>query len=155
MWLFVIDTDAYAGNFERELTAWCTGVVGACGGGREHAERCRKDFPQWVAHFHDWLSQESDEHGVARPCTTFPTPGWSNDGYGHVVQNTSLPYPAYQSVAIFFTDRPTDDALCFLIQRARTYLPLLPWATCGTITGFRLLEQVSQYQEHPIKVPVP
>ena len=155
MWLFVIDTDAYAGNFDRELTAWCTGVVGTCGVGVAYAVRCRKDFPQWVAYCKEWLSQETGGYGGERPSTIFPTPGWSSDRDGRVESNTSLPYPSYQSVAIFFAERPTDEALRFLIQRARTYLPLFPLATCGAITGFRLLERVIQYQEHPIEEPAP
>ena len=32
---FVVDTDTYAGNFEREMCAFMTGITGACGVGKE------------------------------------------------------------------------------------------------------------------------
>ncbi|KKK83825.1 hypothetical protein LCGC14_2789530, partial [marine sediment metagenome] len=32
-WIFIIDTDSYAGNFEREMCAYITGRVGECGVG--------------------------------------------------------------------------------------------------------------------------
>lgn len=36
--LFVIDTDAYAGNFEREMCAYMTGHVGDCAVGDDKAK---------------------------------------------------------------------------------------------------------------------
>jgi len=36
--IFVIDTDTYAGNFERPMCAYMTGRVGECGVGEEFAE---------------------------------------------------------------------------------------------------------------------
>ena len=37
-YLFVIDTDSYSGNFEREMCAYCTGQIGDCEVGIEHAD---------------------------------------------------------------------------------------------------------------------
>ena len=37
-WIFVIDTDKYAGNFEREMCAFMTGIIGECGIGVEEAQ---------------------------------------------------------------------------------------------------------------------
>lgn len=67
-YLFVIDTDRYAGNFERERCAYVTGQIGDCGVGKENAEIARQEVP--------------DEHGCARPVSIFPTPGWFNHGMG-------------------------------------------------------------------------
>ena len=36
-WGFIIDTDQYAGNFERELCAWTTGQIGECEVGKEYS----------------------------------------------------------------------------------------------------------------------
>lgn len=36
-YLLIVETNSYAGNFERELTAWSTGVVGECGVGNDEA----------------------------------------------------------------------------------------------------------------------
>lgn len=82
-WIFVIDTDQYAGNFERELTAYITGMSGDCGVGDEM-------FPYYVSEtgdknrekFEDLLEFRSDEHGCHRPCAIYSTPGWFNHGMG-------------------------------------------------------------------------
>lgn len=153
MWLFVIDTDAYSGNYERQLTAWCTGVVGECGIGTGYALVFRKEYPLWAAKFEQWVAWCHDEHGVERSCAIFPTPGWSNDGDGNHFHDTTHPYPAYQSIAISFTERPTEETIRFLMHRARTYEPSPSWDACGTITGFRLLEQTPQSQEYPVSEP--
>lgn len=42
-YIFIIDTDSYAGNFERELTAYITGVVGGCEVGDDFAKIYIKD----------------------------------------------------------------------------------------------------------------
>jgi hypothetical protein len=39
--LFVVDTDTYAGNFEREMCAYITGQVGECEVGEEIAKAAR------------------------------------------------------------------------------------------------------------------
>ena len=36
-WIFVVDTNQYSGNFERELTAYMKGMIGGCGVGVELA----------------------------------------------------------------------------------------------------------------------
>jgi len=43
MYKFIIDTDQYAGNFEREMCAYLTGTVGECGVGDEFAELFSKE----------------------------------------------------------------------------------------------------------------
>ena len=34
-WVFIIDTNQYAGNFERAMCAYCTGMIGQCEVGEE------------------------------------------------------------------------------------------------------------------------
>lgn len=72
MYKFIIDTDSYAGNFERDMCAFLTGRVGECGVGREFAERFSSEVgPE----FHN-VVDKADEHGVFRPCEMETTPGW-------------------------------------------------------------------------------
>ena len=78
--VFVVDTDQYAGNFERELCAFVTGHIGECGVGAEEAEEFRKDhlenpFEKAILHY-------PDEHGCSRPVSIWSTPGRFNDGMG-------------------------------------------------------------------------
>lgn len=77
---FVIDTDKYAGNFERQLCAWVTGIAGECGVGDMIAvAACEsKNAPD----LHSLISTEADDHGTQRPCKVYPTPGYYNNGLG-------------------------------------------------------------------------
>jgi len=82
-WLFVVDTDHYAGNFERELCAFVTGQYGECEVGIETAEEARKSMPPELAEeFEVGVEHVPDEHGCSRPVTIYPTPGWFNNGLG-------------------------------------------------------------------------
>jgi hypothetical protein len=70
---FVIDTDSYAGNFERELCAYITGVVGDCGVGSRKIE-----FDEI-----EGVAQVADDNGCYRPCAIYETPGYFNNGMGY------------------------------------------------------------------------
>ena len=171
LWLFVIDTDTYAGGFCRELTAFCTGQICAEDGtGLPEAETLAAASPVMHEHLADLVEYCQDEHGVARPCTLYPTPGWWNDGLGghypDALPHDVMPqqvyaqkvaqltpegqahiqeigtYPAYLSVAIFLRAQPSPDVVAFLIRRAHGYWTIVPehW----TITGFRLLQRVTR-----------
>ena len=78
-WLFIIDTEDYAGNFERDLCAYITGRVGECGVGDEEAALFTEETGQ---EGFENVVEESDDHGCHRPASIYPTPGWYNNGYG-------------------------------------------------------------------------
>ena len=80
---FVVDTDTYAGNFERELCAYMTGQVGECGVGDKNAKRFEKEVSEAVAErMEDLVGGELDDHGCWRPAKIYSTPGWFNNGHG-------------------------------------------------------------------------
>jgi len=80
-YIFVIDTDSYAGNFERELCAYMTGLVGDCEVGREAVELYEKECSTPLV---DLVNKYvPDEHGCHRPCSIFPSLNYFNDGYGN------------------------------------------------------------------------
>lgn len=81
-YLFVIDTDQYAGNFEREMCAYVTGQFGECEVGKEIADEVRKREPKLVERLEDLVKSVPDDHGCNRPVSIFPTPGWFNNGMG-------------------------------------------------------------------------
>ena len=89
IWLFVVDTEQFAGNFERQLCAYMTGRIGDCGvGDTERDEFNREMHIQADVDAYDerhpfrFVIDQPDEHGCNRPCTIFPTPGWFNNGMG-------------------------------------------------------------------------
>ncbi len=83
IYIFVVDTNTYAGNFEREMTAHCTGQVGGCGVGNTYAEAFQQEHPEEFKALERLIEQQPDDHGVFRPASIHPTPGFWNDGLGN------------------------------------------------------------------------
>lgn len=218
-WIFVIDTENYAGNFEREMCAYITGVVGECGVGQEMADLYLKETGEEESRFIDVIDQVADEQGCDRPCQIWETPGWYNNGYGleykkddteealkHFIESRKehlnsdytsyievkkslnegrkvydwtldaceemiekikkeieelkdikeLPnkYPAYLSVAIFFSEKPTSDQIKFMKKRLENFVNTKrengrEWDKDFDvkITGFRLLKKTVSIEE--------
>ncbi len=61
-YVFEIETDKYAGNFEREMCAYVTGIVGECEVGKKYVDENIEDK------FEDMVKQVPDEHACYRPC---------------------------------------------------------------------------------------
>lgn len=145
MTILVIDTNMYAGNFEREMVAFMTGQVGECGVGGKAAAAFQDQFPD--KDFEDLVVSVPDERGCCRPASIYPSPYYWNDGLGHEYPNSISPeenpeivktyneearkhklkeltaetmrkYPGYSSVACFLDEMPDEETLSFLINRA-------------------------------------
>lgn len=74
---FIVDTNSYSGNFEREMMAYATGLC--THRGQEYASGFEDEFPE--------IFKELD--GIVVPCGEYddvaniePTPGWWNNGLG-------------------------------------------------------------------------
>ena len=92
--LLVIDTDEYAGDFEREMCAYLTGQVGECGVGDEYAELFHQEVPTKVAESFENIVAFVTEHGCARPATIWANPRYGNDGFGNHYLRTNRDDPA-------------------------------------------------------------
>ena len=83
-YVLTIDTDTFAGSFEREMCAWITGQYGECTVGDDLAALAQTEMPP---EFKEWcennVAQVPDDSSCSRPCAIQPTPGWFNDGMGH------------------------------------------------------------------------
>ena len=166
---FVVDTNQYAGNFERAMTAFCTGIIGDCGVGEQQAEDMRAAYPAMHKLFGDVIAQLPDAHGCSRPCQLVATPGYWSDGLGHhwpeAMRGASLPkrvyaqaaaqllpsasqpaqhgyFPAYLSVGISLSSQPSASVVAFLCERARLYA----MQNGLVVTGFRLMQRVTTEQ---------
>jgi hypothetical protein len=102
-YVYVIDTDQYAGNFEREMCAYITGITGDCEVGSEFAELYTKDTGEEESKFLDYIEMRSD-NGCNRPCEI-----WRKDS------------KQYNAVAIFFQKLPPNDMLQTIQSRASTF----------------------------------
>ena len=128
--IFVIDTNQYAGNFEREMCAYMTGIIGDCEVGREYADMFNKDINSNP--FQDLVSQQPDEGACYRPCAI-----WK-----------SLNPLEYNSVAIFFEGVPTSEQIALLKERAKEFTLIQKTFTAPiTIHGFRLITEITTVDE--------
>jgi hypothetical protein len=144
-WIFVIDTDDYAGNFERDMCAYLTGEIGECEVGEEFAEEYFKETGEakYESRFCNIIESRSDDHGCHRPCS---------------IWLSKRKKPVYNSVAIFFGNRPTDDDIKFMKERAMKFAEAkrkmaeekdYSWDKKFklTIRGFRLIREVTTEEE--------
>ena len=99
-WGLIIRTNKYAGNFERDLCAHCTGQIGECGVGGDYVTDKNSDF------FEDQIISISDEDGCSRPCSIWNLESESD----------------YTSVIIYFENKPTQEAIDIIRERCGTFL---------------------------------
>lgn len=141
--LFVIRTDSYAGNFEREMCGYITGQYGDCeectitkSVGEREAELFEKECPDNYDEFEDLVISFPGEHGCQRPVTI-----WSNE---------------CTAVAIFLETKPTDAQLDLMRERARKFAKMTDPHdgnhTCITISGFELREYLVKHTDTEIAV---
>lgn len=84
-YIFTVDTDQYAGSFERQLVAYMTGQIGECEVGEEEANSFREEESQETFNlFQNIVDHVPDpDNGCIRPATIVATPGWFNTGMGN------------------------------------------------------------------------
>lgn len=89
----IVDTENYAGNFERQMCAFVTGQVGDCGVGESLAkEEIRQGeivyLEWWEKHIVLRDDPRFNETVIRRPVAIAATPGWFNSGLGHEHRET-------------------------------------------------------------------
>lgn len=97
----IVRTDSYGGNFERELCAHLTGIVGDCGVGDNYVELDIEEI------FENNIKQISDDHGCFRPV--------SLGGCEKTREFNS------NDVVIWFDSIPTTEQKELLKERAETF----------------------------------
>lgn len=101
---FIIDTNEYAGSFQRELTAYCTGKYGDCNVGENMADLFKDDGIE-CDFFDDHIMVAPDEHGCNRPTEIWLEP--TNQ--------------QFNSVAIFMDMPPDQTAVEIITTRAKEF----------------------------------
>lgn len=104
-YVFIIDTDSYSGNFERDMCAYITGRVGECTVGDDMADAFIADGHKPFANVID----KPDSGGCWRPCAIWPTLGYYNHGQGgfyeDIPENDELALADYKRVAIQYEQK--------------------------------------------------
>lgn len=163
LYIYVIDTDKYAGNFEREMCAFITGQVGECNVGSRSAKTAKAELSKGTL---EWMETNivhlPDDHGCCRPASIFPNPRWFNNGHEerYSKEQYEKSYPAYFSVAIFFGEIPPESIRREMDQRANEFTtrdkvyeeePKMEWKLMGrksiTIEGFRWVQLKTEVVE--------
>jgi hypothetical protein len=101
-WGFIIKTNEYAGNFERQLCAHCTGESGECGVGLDYINESNKNLFE-----EDCIIQVPDDHGCSRPCSIWTSAGCQD---------------RYRSVIIYFENKPSQQAIDIIKERSKTFI---------------------------------
>lgn len=83
MYKFIIDTDQYSGNFEREMCAYLTGRIGECGVGKDFVEIFQQEVGSKISFDNVSLESDDDHHDCFRPCEIEINPNWFNTGMGN------------------------------------------------------------------------
>lgn len=124
----VIDTDKYAGNFERELAAYAAGAYDET---RYHGEEFYQQFmdeednPDYeiCQRIADKVTYAHHREYNDVTNTIWPTPGVLNNGVGVALDDngSNRGSPMYNSVAIFFEEPLTPEELAVVKARAIEY----------------------------------
>lgn len=129
---FVIDTNEYSGNFEREMCAHITGRTGECEVGDEFVnDLITEQFDNVI---------DVEDRGCSRPCSIYKSPKSTSNN----------------SVIIYFDSEPTEEQISLMKERAYTFNEARK--TVGNmaqfykdsnikILGFRLLEVKQNIEE--------
>lgn len=120
-YLIIIDTDSYAGNFEREMCAYLTGQFADDGVGEDIGEEMRDS--EEIKHIEWWdehIAPVEDEKGSEfyRPCDIYPTEGATKT---IVFNGKNVEQTEYNSVAIFTDIVPPKKVLNELVKRAKKF----------------------------------
>jgi hypothetical protein len=99
----VIETDSYAGNFEREMCAYVTGHIGECEVGDEFVDQETESL------FDGYIERIPDENGCYRPVSL----GCDVSDDFNLTSN---------DVVIWFNQRPTDYMVNFISERLKTFV---------------------------------
>jgi len=162
-WLFVVDTDVYAGNFERELAAYMTGKWDQETHGGDQAAVAEKELDDEAKKYFDghclMCHEEVADFHADVYHIIYPTPGMWNNGSGTVKKGEPTKaelekcyqkkaWPAYYSVALFFDEKPPEKITTLLKERALKFIK--EGKVFGRpvghfkMTGFRLIHEKTE-----------
>lgn len=114
----VIHTEQYAGNFHQQLCAYLTGAS-------DHhvSEKEAGEFQKEVKNFKlsNHLYSFERASGCEMNSHMHATPGWSNDGNGNHFKDLLSTNPAFLSMVMFFSRKPTENELNIMTKRASDF----------------------------------
>lgn len=131
-YLFVIDTDSYAGNFDRELCGYLTGDPNNYHSAADYAQMCEEEDTIFSEDIISKMDVCESENG---PTTVT------------IIKNDKN---IYNSVAILFEKKPTKKEIETMKARAEKFVKSVfieEFCSRFNILGFRLLKSEINYKE--------
>lgn len=101
-WIFIVDTDSYSGNFAQKMAVYMVG--NHCNDYPDESEKFAKEFPEMEEAFGGLLTYRYNEYGEIQS-DLWLTPFTEK----------------YESVAIFFGEKPSNEMLEFLVSRTNSF----------------------------------
>lgn len=99
----VIETNQYAGNFEREMCAFITGCIGECEVGGKEADIALSELDEYESrYFANRVINKMDDSGCNRPVSICGS-------------------PEYNSLQIYFSTDPCKDIQKVIVARANNF----------------------------------
>lgn len=108
-YIFVIETDAYAGNFEREINAYSTGVLG------EHFGHEKSEAEEFIQYCQENNLDQYMFNDLIDSQYPIGYDGSYNPGPCSISQNDN---GDYNNVSIFMYHKPTSEDVEFIKNRA-------------------------------------
>jgi hypothetical protein len=155
----VADFPTYTGGVERPFCAWVVGQTDEYANEPEVLALFEKDYPRKNP-FEDLidirLCDPGDDGYFRSPCDIAPTPGRVNNGNGVCADIGSAKakkwktrYPAFESVAIFLTRKPTEEEFKLLLDRANRFHEVPKkheWDSRPQVLRCRLVREVTRVE---------
>ena len=150
-YMLVIDTNAYAGDFDREICAYVTGICDEDAPAHDEVANVLADAPELVQAFRDksMLVTHAEYGPVSN--TIRSTPGRINEGDGDCrdAEPGEDGWGAYESVAVFLSKPLTTTEMDYVRRRAHEYAakPLGSKIKPLGITNVYLVEVTTKVEE--------
>jgi hypothetical protein len=118
-YLLIIDTEEYAGNFERQLCGYVTGQADYDTQGKEEADIFLNEVDADIANwFEENIVSITDVNGNDQFVKLSPTPGWFNDGVGNHYKNGCDPLlvvKKYNKIQKKYKEKYPNSSSCELV----------------------------------------
>lgn len=142
---FIVKTDKYTGNFERQLCAYITGQIGECEVGDKQAKDFKDEYGEEICSmFEEIIQNKADEHGCYRPCNIRQTHPEADNYVHETYEYNGNTYNSvcHNDMEIYFYNKPTQEMIDIMKKRAYEYGKMKNIK----IYGFELQKEIVTYE---------
>ena len=127
--VMILMTDSYAGNFEREAVAYCTGLIGECEVGEEFVDSIIAEK------FESYVDYQVDHNGTARPVSIGRMENDELDGFQPIMGENNC-----KNINIVLNMKTPQELIDLIDQRAREFFETNVYTENVKYLGYYLVE---------------